>query len=314
MIPMSRRLSITAIVCTYNEEIHLERCLSSLKDIVEVINVIDSYSTDKTKEIALNFGANYYLKNWTTFSEKFNWALDNSKIETDWVLRIDADEYLTPSLIDNLVAELPKVNKATSAIRINRLMYFMGGGLNFGGMSPIYHIKLWRKGLARCEAKWMDERMVVLNGEIITIAGDIIDYNLNNITWWINKHNNYATKEAVDVLLFKNEAKNLNEFNLLFSNKSENRRKWFKIQYLKLPIFIRPFLFFIIRYFIQGAFLEGKRGFVWTFMQCLWYRLLVDLKIEEAKRGMKNNQMSLEEYFKFEYDLDINLIKREIER
>ena len=289
---MDNKLSITAIICTYNEEKHLERCIKSLLSIIQEINVIDSYSTDKTKEIAFKYNANYYLKEWTTFSDKFNWALNNTKINTEWVLRIDADEYLTPELVKNLIVELPNIDVSTTAIRFNRLMYFMGGTLKFGGMNPIYHIKLWRKGSAICEAKWMDERMSVLYGNVSTIKGDIIDHNLNNITWWTEKHNNYATKEAIDILILQNHYKNEGQFKLFFSNKSENRRKWFKIQYLKLPIFIRPFLFFIIRYFFQGAIFEGKRGFVWTFLQCLWYRLLVDLKIEEANKFIKKNKIT----------------------
>jgi glycosyltransferase involved in cell wall biosynthesis len=310
---MRKKLSITAIICTYNEEIHLERCIKSLLSVVEDINIIDSFSTDKTKDIALKYNTNYYLKEWTTFSDKFNWALSNTKINTDWVLRIDADEYLTSPLIENLFAKLSNIETSTTAIRVNRLMYFMGGGLKFGGMNPIYHIKLWRKGSAICEAKWMDERMKVLYGDVITIKCNIIDNNLNNISWWSDKHNNYATKEAIDILLLKNHYKTENQLYLLFSNKSENRRKWFKIQYLKLPIFVRPFLFFIIRYFFQGAFLEGKRGFVWTFLQCLWYRLLVDLKIHEANKYIKTNKISLEEYFLKEYKIDINLIKPDFE-
>ena len=311
---MKKKLSITAIICTYNEEIHLERCISSLYEVVEQINIIDSYSTDKTNEIALKYKANYYLKNWTTYSEKFNWALENTKIETDWVLRIDADEYLSTKLVENLYIQLPKIDTTKTAIRINRLMYFMGGPLKYGGMNPIYHVKIWRKGAAICEPKWMDERMNVLYGETITIKGDIIDHNLKNLTWWIDKHNYYATKEAIDVLILKSEYKKHIECNLLFSKKSENRRKWFKIQYLKLPVFVRPFLFFFIRYIIQGAFLEGKRGFVWTFLQCLWYRLLVDLKIEEAMKYINKNNISIEQYFKNEYNIDINLIKHKIEK
>jgi len=307
---MINKLSITAIICTYNEEMHLERCLKSIKDVVQNINIIDSYSTDRTKEIALKYDANYYLKEWTTFSEKFNWALSNTEINTTWVLRLDADEYLTDILKVNLFNELPFLNEKVTAIRINRLIYFMGGTLKFGGMNPIYHLKIWKKGSAICEAKWMDERMQLLYGSTVIIKGDIIDHNLNNISWWIEKHNKYAIKESIDVLLIKEKYINRKNFSLLLSSKSEERRKWFKIQYLKLPILIRPFIFFIVRYIFQGAFLEGKRGLIWTFLQCLWYRLLVDINVREAEYYIKNNNSTIEEYFKKNHNLDISIINK----
>ncbi len=298
-------ISIAAIICTFNEEIHLKRCISSLKNITKEIYVIDSFSTDKTKEIAISEGAIYLEKEWSTFSIKFNWAIKNANIQSKWVIRIDADEYISKELSENLIKKLPSVSDDIYGIRIKRLMYFLDKPLKMGGMYPIWHLKIWRNGYAYCEEKWMDERMKLVKGETIEIDGDIIDHNLNNTSWWTQKHNSYATKEAIDDLNIIYNFNNGLTVKPNFFGKSEERRKYFKVMYLKLPLFLRPFIFFFIRYFIQGGILEGKNGLIWCILQAFWYRFLVDLRIYEVYKKTKKNKNQIIEYFKKEYNYDI---------
>lgn len=184
-------------------------------------------------------------------------------------------------------------------------MYFLGKPLKRAGMYPIWHLKIWRTGMATCEQRWMDERMKIFSGTIVSIDGDLIDHNLNSITWWTNKHNGYATREAIDILdkIYGFTSTNVLKGKLL--GNSEERRRWLKEKYLNLPLFLRPFLFFIIRYLFQLGFLEGKRGFIWNILQCFWYRFLVDAKIEEAYRKAGKNKVSLIQYFKSEFGYDV---------
>lgn len=304
------KASLTAIILTYNEEIHLRRCLNSIKNVCTDIVIVDSYSKDKTKEIALEYGARFYQNKWVNYANQFNWAINNTEITTDWVIRIDADEFIDEILQNSLKDNLFKFTDNTVGVRIKRMMYFLDKPLKKGGMYPIWHLKIWRKGTAICEQRWMDERMVsTKTGGIEVLEGNLIDNNLNKITWWTQKHNNYATREAIDILdkIYDFTNNNTLAISKLFGT-SEERRRWLKMRYLKLPLFVRPFLFFFIRYFLQGGFLEGKRGFIWSILQCFWYRFLVDVKIFEVYKNAGKNKESIIAYFKKEYGYDITKV------
>jgi hypothetical protein len=184
-------------------------------------------------------------------------------------------------------------------------MYFLDKPLKRAGMYHIWHTKIWRTGSAICEQRWMDERMKLSQGEVASLEGDLVDHNLNNLTWWTQKHNGYATREAIDIL---DKIYNFTNADLVTSNlfgNGEERRRWFKQRYLNLPLFVRPLLFWLIRYFLQGGILEGKRGFIWNLLQCGWYRFLVDAKIYEAYKKAGHNKEDLIVYFKEEYGYDI---------
>ena len=288
---------ISAIILTYNEELHLERCIQSLLKINAHIVVVDSYSTDSTLEICKKHNVDIYQNTWVNHAHQINWAINNCRFNGDWILRIDADEYLTDQLINDINLRINDLNHKVNGIKIKRLMYFMDKPLKRGGMYPILHLRIWRKGKALCEQKYMDERMYLLEGDSITFNGDLIDHNLNNLTWWIHKHNRYASLEAIDNLdkIYGFSDNTLFKGNLFGS--SEERRRWLKTKYLHMPLFVRPFLFFIIRYFFQLSILEGKRGLVWTILQCFWYRFLVDAKIAEAYHKAGKNRKALMRYF-----------------
>ena len=136
----------------------------------------------------------------------------------------------------------------------------------------------------------------------------MIDNNLNNISWWSQKHNSYATREAIDVLDKIYNFTNNKLANSSLLGNSEERRRWLKMRYLKMPLFTRPFLFFFIRYFLQGGFLEGKRGFIWSVLQCFWYRILVDVKISEVYKNAGRDKDKIISYFKKEYGYDITKV------
>lgn len=305
---MNKLPSLTALILTFNEEQHLERCLQSVSKVCTNIVIVDSFSTDKTKEIALSYGARFYQNTFVNHAVQINWGIENAKIDTDWVIRVDADEYLTNELIVSISTALENTPKQVNGYRIKRLMYFLEMPLKKAGMYPIYHLKIWRTGTALCEQRWMDERMKLHSGEVLSLEGDLIDHNLNNLTWWTAKHNSYATREAIDILdkLYNFTNSNVMPAKLLGS--SEERRRWFKQRYLNLPLFVRPVLFWFVRYFLQGGFLEGKRGFIWNALQCGWYRFLVDAKIYEAYKYAGRDREKLIAYFKKEYDYDVTKI------
>ncbi|MGJ8761389.1 MAG: glycosyltransferase family 2 protein [Polaribacter sp.] len=300
--------SLTALVLTYNEEMHLKRCLESLKDICDEIVIIDSFSKDETENIAKEFGARFYQNPFVNHAVQLNWGLENGEINTDWVIRVDADEYISEELASSIKNELPTLKEDITGVRVKRLMYFFNKPLKKAGMYPIWHLKLWRHGKALCEQRWMDERMKLSNGETTTFEGDLIDNNLNNLTWWTEKHNKYATREAIDILDKIYNFTNSDVVNANLFGTAEERRRWFKKKYLNLPLFVRPIIFWFIRYILQGGFLEGKRGFIWNALQCGWYRFLVDAKIYEAYKAAGKDKNKLIKYFKDTYGYDITKI------
>lgn len=288
---------ISAIILTYNEELHLERCIQSLLKINAHIVVVDSYSTDSTLEICKKYNVDVYQNPWVNHAHQINWAINTCNFKGDWILRIDADEYLSDFLINDINVKLYNISLEINGIKVKRLMYFLDKPLKRGGMYPILHLRIWRKGKALCEQKYMDERMYLLEGKSITLEGDLIDHNLNDLTWWINKHNRYASLEAIDNL---DKIYGFSDNSVIkghFFGSSEERRRWIKMKYLNMPLFLRPFIFFVFRYFFQLAILEGKQGLVWTILQCFWYRFLVDAKIAEAYQKAGKNREALMHYF-----------------
>jgi glycosyltransferase involved in cell wall biosynthesis len=302
-----KKPSLTALVLTYNEEMHLKRCLVSLKDICEEIVIIDSFSKDETENIAKEFGARFYQNPFVNHAAQLNWGIENGEINTEWVIRVDADEYISEELA-NSIENLANLGENITGVRVKRLMYFFDKPLKKAGMYPIWHLKLWRKGKALCEQRWMDERMKISSGQTISLEGDLIDHNLNNLTWWTEKHNKYATREAIDILDKIYNFANLDIVKANLYGTSEERRRWFKKKYLNLPLFLRPFVFWFVRYVLQGGFLEGKRGFIWNALQCGWYRFLVDAKIFEAYKYAGKDKEKLISYFKEEFGYDITKV------
>ncbi len=293
--------NISIVVLTYNEQLHIERCIKSLLPISSEIFVIDSFSTDQTVAIAERLGAKVFQNTWKNYATQFQWALDNCPIHTDWVMRMDADEYVTEALAEEIKQRLPLLEPSIGGILLKRRVYFMDRWIRHGGYYPIKLLRIWRNGLGRIEQRWMDEHIVLSSGEITEFKHDIVDYNLQNLTWWTSKHNSYATREAVDLLNKKHHF--FQEDTAIQSSQQQSQRKrWAKDNlYARSPLFIRAFAYFCFRYFIQLGFLDGKPGLIWHVLQGLWYRFLVDAKIAQisfiAQQEGSSIQAVIEEHF-----------------
>ncbi len=292
--------TITAIILTKNEAKHITRCINSIKDICDDIVVVDSFSDDNTCNIAKSLGARVFKHNWTSYAVQFNYGISHCDIKTDWIWRIDADEYIDEELGTAIKRNISSCNNDINGIYVRKRIDFMGRPLLHGGWYPCYFLKIFRRGHGDCESRWMDEHLRIFDGKTITIKeGNQIDANLNNLTWWINKHNGYATREMTDTLLteYGLDEKGNNVIPKLFGTE-EQRKRWLKIKYIKFPLFIRPFINFTIRYILKGGFLDGKEGFIWHFFQGFWYRMLVDAKIFELKKQLDFDDDKIRKYLK----------------
>jgi glycosyltransferase involved in cell wall biosynthesis len=278
-------LSLSVLILTYNEEVNLPSTLESLKGWVGRIVVIDSYSTDRTVEIAEAQGCEILQKPFENHAHQVNWGLEHAALRTDWVMRLDADERVTPELRDALVSVLPTLGDDVGGIVVRRRVHFMGRWIKHGGYYPTWLLRIWRNGAASCEVRWMDEHIKLARGRTITLKQDIVDENRRPLTWWIDKHNRYATREAVDLLNLKGDFVAYDSIRARLWGPQVERRRWLKEHVYALnPPLIRPFFYFLYRYIFRGGFLDGVPGLIWHFLQGCWYRFLVDAKIYEIQR------------------------------
>ena len=282
-------MKLVAVILTLNEAQHLLRCLASLEGVVDKVLVADCFSTDNTVRIAQKLGADVVQREWVNYSIQFNWALTQLDKDTDWVLRIDADEYLTTELAIEIRERLQGIGTEVEGVFCGRRMTFQGRLIRFGGVFPIRVLRLFRYGRGECENRWMDEHIKV-SGPTVDFKGELIDDNLNSLTWWTDKHNHYASREAVDLLNLEYGFMPRDSVASLTSGSQAGLKRWIKERvYAKLPGGFRAFAYFFYRYVLRFGFLDGQAGTAFHFLQGFWYRYLVDAKVAEVRRYMKES-------------------------
>lgn len=271
------KISLTSIILTFNEELHIERCLKNVCLISEKVYVIDCFSKDRTCEIASKFeNVEVVQHEWPgNQAAQFNWFIDNHEIASDWVLRLDADEYLSGEAVKEITETLPSLPQDVTGCMMKRDIIFLGRRIKHGKLKTIKLLRIWRTGKGRIENREMDEHAILTEGRSIELKNWFFDDNLNGIDAWIRKHLDYANRESKSQLLNEATTTEASATDMGARNKQKSR-------YYSLPKFWRGFMFFVLRYIFLGGFLDGKQGFVWNFMQCWWYRTLVDVKIEET--------------------------------
>lgn len=308
-----KKLDLSVIILTGNEELHIKRCLDRIIPIATEVFIVDCFSTDRTLEIVTSFINNKYdcninvLQNqWRNYATQFNWALENAPIKTKWVLRLDADEYLSDELIQELLLKLPTLETKYTGIVIPLQRVFMGRNINYGIARGIKMLRIFQYGKAKSEVRMMDEHLELLDGESIEFEHSFSDDNLNDLSWWTQKHIGYAIREAVDLLdieynltgaAFHTKRSKIDEQALL-----KRRRKQ---SYAKKPLFLRAFVYFLYRYIIKGGFRDGIEGFCWDFFQGFWYRAFVDAKVFECKKACGSDKEAIKEYISQKWNIKI---------
>jgi len=298
---------VTVIILTYNEQKHLERCIRSVQSFAKDVICVDSFSTDATAEIAQRLGARVAPHKFTNHAEQFNWALAEVPISTEWIMRLDSDEYILPELAEEINARLPTLPPQITGVNLRRRVLFMGRWIRHGGYYPIILLRIFRVGQARSEQRSMDEHIRITHGEAITFRHDFVDENLNDLTWWTDKHNRYATREAADLLTLAHHIDGGDQ-NSGFrpTTRQAEMKRWLKEKvYARLPIGVRPLLYWLYRYVFQLGFLDGKAGFLWHTLQGFWYRLLVDAKLVEMQRNMQQTGRDAATLLREQYGLTL---------
>ena len=276
----SNEPSLTVVILSFNEEQNLPACLRSLQLLDCPIVLVDSNSTDRTREIASKHGATIWSHDFVTHTEQWVWALENTEIESEWVLALDADQAITPELALEIKEQLR--TSGLDAFYVKRRQVFRGRWIKHGGYYPKYLLKLFRRSKVFLHAAEAVDHHFYVRGRSGKLEHDLIEANHkeDNISFWIEKHNRYAALMAAE------ELRNLEDprpspIRASLIGTPDQKVLWLKRSWSRLPLFVRPALYFIYRYFLRLGFLDGKEGFIFHFLQAYWYRLLVDINLDE---------------------------------
>lgn len=302
---MQEKLPITAIIMTLNEKINLPECLESIKDYVDDIIVVDSFSSDNTVEIASRYTDKVHQNKFINYSKQFIWSLNNTDVKHEWILRLDADERWTADGFE----KVRKIVEEDSAdgIYVKMKIFFMGKWIRYGGFYPNQFLRVYKKSKGAMEDRWMDEHIRV-NGKTVAADIDVIEANYDrqkNITLWTTKHNNYSTREAVESIINRHGLAEVDTVADLFGNKTE-RKRWLKEKvYYRVPLFVRPFFYFFYRYIIKFGFLDGVEGFIFHTLHAFWYRFLVDVKVYQIEKNAKQENKHVKEVVLNDYGIEL---------
>jgi glycosyltransferase involved in cell wall biosynthesis len=279
---VARSAPVTAIVLTYNEERNLADCLSSLRGWVARLVVVDSGSTDRTIEIAREHGAEVLQHAFEHYGAQRNWALRHAAITSPWVLHVDADERITPELRTSIERALERDEPDIAGYLVTRRTVFMGKWIRFGGHYPAWHLRLFRTGRGHCEDRLYDQHFFC-DGKVRKLTGDLIDTLTPSVRVFSERHVRWAALEAAEQDERASHAGRIR--GRVGGGNAIETRRWLRESYNRLPLFVRPALYFVYRYFLRLGFLDGREGLIFHFLQGFWYRFLVDAMLFERRLG-----------------------------
>lgn len=273
-------IDATAIIMTKNEEKNIVDCLKSMQGFAKRCVVIDCGSTDRTVELSKELGADIYNHEFEYYAKQFNWGLENCAIDTEWVIRLDADERF-PEELKKELAQLIEENKAKNmnGITIEADLYFLGKCMKHG-IRKKCKMMLFKCKYGCIEDRRRDAHSVISEGYSVMTKHRFIHYDFKDIDSYIKKYNWYATREMMDYIDYLN---GIQEANIKTDEHILKQRKKKFGLYYKAPMFIRCWAWFLYNYILRGGFLDGKEGLVFSFLECYWYRFVVDAKILEYK-------------------------------
>ncbi len=288
---------VTLVVLTRDEERNLGALLSSVEALAREVYVVDSGSRDSTIAIAEHFGAVVVNHSFESHSKQWQWALANLPIKTDWVLALDADQRLTPELrkrIQELVAKSDGADSDLEGCYVRRRQVFRGKWIRHGGYYPKYLLKLFRLNSVSIDESDLVDHHFRVRGRTIRLEDDIIEDNQNeaDISVWIDKHNRYAMRQATEEFNRRYTNSHVANVRAVLWGSPDERTEWLKRLWCRLPLYIRPALYFAYRYFLRLGFLDGKQGFIFHFLQGFWYRLLVDVNLDQMPRDTNKRKVN----------------------
>ena len=274
----------TVILLSFNSEDTLGATLLSARRVSDEIFVVDSFSKDGTVELARRFGAAVVVHAFEHYGAQRNWAIDNLPISRPWQLHLDADEWMDDELVAAILA-LPEEPEHAGYF-LPRYLRFLGRVLRHGGMSPTWHLRLFRSGVGRCEDRKYDQHFLLTSGSSGQLHGTMIDDIRMPLTEWIARHNRWADGEVAELDCKETSGRLQPDAR----GNPAQRKRFLRQQYNRMPLFVRPFVLFVYRYFFRLGFLDGTEGLIFWVLQTFWFRFLVDAKIWEKRHASRLSQ------------------------
>lgn len=282
-------MQIAVVILTHNEEINLPSCLHGVSDWASDIFVVDSGSADRTLDIARQYGATVVEHAFETHSKQWAWALQNLPLRTSWVLGLDADQRVTPEL----AAELRELDDSSlsgiQGIYVKRRQVFREKWIRYGGYYPKYLLKLFRRDAVFADSRDLVDHHFYVSGATLKLKNDLLESNQkeDDITFWIEKHNRYATLLAREEMETRTNGRRNMIAPSLFGNPDQRALRLKQI-WTRMPLYVRPFLYFFYRYVVRLGFLDGKQGAIFHFLQAFWFRLLIDIKLDHMQEATRS--------------------------
>jgi glycosyltransferase involved in cell wall biosynthesis len=276
---------VTVVVLTLDEEMNLDSCLDSVMPVATRVFVVDAGSSDGTTDIAERHGALVFHHPFETHSAQWRWALDQLPIETDWVLALDADQRLTPELASELCSLRAEDLAGLDGVYIKRRQWFRDRWIRHGGYYPKYMLKMFRRGKVTIDSRDLVDHHFYIAGAVKKLRHDLIESNRkeDDLSFFVEKHRRYAKLLAREEIRWRTSPRPTAIQPALFGS-PDQRSLALKRVWRRMPLFVRPCLYFFYRYVIRLGFLDGRQGAVFHFVQAFWFRLQVDIKVAELRR------------------------------
>jgi len=276
-------MNVSFLIPTLNEEKNIRCALDSVNWTAEVF-IIDSFSQDKTLEIAQEYpNVKVYQHKFENYAAQKNWALDNLPFLKEWIFILDADERITPELKEEIIKITNDKNIKENGFYVNRRFIFLGRWIKHCGWYPSWNSRLFRKGKAHYEERAVNEHMII-EGEVGYLKNDMLHENHKGIFDWLEKHNRYSSLEAKEIYGVLHNKKETG-LKSSFSGNSVERKRAFRERIMpKLPIFLIPLLRFSQMYFLRLGILDGYAGFVFCILQAI-QEFHTSIKLKELEQN-----------------------------
>jgi len=278
------KLPISVLIMTQNEEDNISHAIESVKDSFNQVVVTDSFSTDSTKQICKEYSeVDFYEHKFDGWAEQRNWMLENCNIENEIVFFLDADEWIDKKFIEELRMIIEE-GMNFSAIYLKVKYIFLNKWLKYSYGHPLIKRIFKRDGLY-FSGEGAREYAHIDEANTLELKSYLIHQDRKSFSFWINKHNNNAEREAKLYIEKLKKEMIAQDNNLAFKLKV---KLWIRKNiWDKIPLGVRPIFYFLYRYFAQLGFLDGKEGFIFCINHALWYQMLIDIKIIEKSLNEK---------------------------
>ena len=244
----------SVIILAYNSVETLGTTLAQAQQISDDLHVVDSFSTDDTVALSRQHGAQVVQHAFENYGAQRNWAIDNLALRYPWQLHLDADERLTPELIASI--QICRRTLPHSGFLIARLVQFLGRQMRHGGMSPTWHLRLFRNGAGRCEERKYDQHFYLTQGSAGQLQGYMIDEIRMSLSEWTARHNRWSDAEVME----QTQAMDAVRIQPRFWGNPVERKRFLRGLYNGAPLFVRPYALFFSGIFCAWVSSTAGRG------------------------------------------------------